>query len=123
MITNEEVIIMECTHTLPHEAHSWRTGFLWLRRNTCQGITAEQFDKYMEMKYPTPKPPHKHRFQYKPSRKHLWVNPDRYVWICKDRTCDVVLSTDKEEFRGALLHQGTTRAIKLPPRRKSWRSN
>lgn len=116
------VILMECDNTLPHKAHSWRERF---RKHTCKGVTPEQFDIYMERKWPKPKQvePHKHRFEYKPSQKHLWVNPDRYVWICKDRTCDHVISTDKEEFRGALLHQGKTHIVKLPPRRRSWRSN
>lgn len=121
MITMGDVIITECDSVLPHEPHSWRTR---LRKRTCQGVTPKQFDTWMERKWPTPKPKkHKHRYEYKPSQRHLWVNPDRYVWICKDQTCNVVMSIDKEEFRGALLHQGTTRAIKLPPRRKSWRSN
>lgn len=124
MIVDKEIIILECSDTLPHLEHSWRTGFMWFRKHTCQGVTHDQFSKYMEMKFPSPKPPHKHRLEYKPSQRCLWAHPDRYVWTCKDQACNSVISIDKREFRWALLCQvGVVTAKKLPPMRDPWPSN
>ncbi|QFG09177.1 hypothetical protein PBI_SPORTO_72 [Arthrobacter phage Sporto] len=113
MQVHGEILIHECDNNLPHYAHDWRWGFLKLKKGSCLGITPAQFDQWIEAKYPTPmslfarpKAKHKHRFQYKPSQLNIWVNPDRYVWICKDQTCDVIISSEKEELRHALTAGG-----------------
>lgn len=33
-----EYITVECMNMNPHKAHSWREGFLWLRKRECGGV-------------------------------------------------------------------------------------
>ncbi len=123
-----ETVVIQCSKGfVVHEAHSWRHGFLNLRKSTCDGITQVGYDKLMtvvtdcDMRLTPKKVEHKCKFTYKPSQKHLWVNPDRYVWICKTQSCNAVISSDKEEFRGALLHAGRAYAKKTVIYRKPWK--
>lgn len=70
------VILMECDNTLPHKTHSWRERF---RKHTCKGVTPEQFDIYMERKWPTPyNPNHKHKMFL----SRWWTTGDQMVFIC-----------------------------------------
>ena len=120
MIIHGEVIIKECDNILPHFEHSWRTGFLWWRKQSCKGVTLHQHEQWMGRKWPKPKPKHKHKLQYNASQEYSWVNPDKYVWTCADQTCDIVISSDKENLRWALLNAKKATAVKLPPRRNPW---
>lgn len=78
-----EVILLECDDALPHEAHSWRDGFLGRHKNSCKGITPEQFDIYMDRKWPKPyNPKHKHKMFL----SRLWTTENCMVFICDFRS-------------------------------------
>ena len=114
-----------------HNKHTLRHGFLHLRRVKCEGWTVDEWDKYSDMEterlaryYETFAPkPHKHRLEYKPSQKHLWVNPFRYVWVCKDQSCNHVISTEKSEFKHALLSEHVYHAQQVRVFHKPWPSS
>jgi hypothetical protein len=122
-INDYDVITFHCDLRAPHKAHTERYGFLWLRKSKCPGMSEIAWNKWLDSKWSKPKPPHKHRFEYRPTQTNIWLNPDRYVWICKDKGCDQVVSTVKEELRGVLLYDGPTKLQKRPDRRSPWRSS
>jgi hypothetical protein len=38
---NEGVVITECSSIKKHKLHTWRWGFLWLRKGICAGLTED----------------------------------------------------------------------------------
>jgi hypothetical protein len=119
-----ETVAIQCGKGfVVHEAHSWHHGFLNLKKTSCEGLSQKAYDILMKMVNNQTKKKHKHRFEYKPSQIHLWVNPERYVWICKDQMCNVVISTPKEEMNWALLHKGRSVAKPTVIYREPWQSS
>lgn len=129
------ITVPACGVKAMHKKHVLRHGFLHLRRTKCEGWTYDQWNQYLKMlterdlravrslSLDKKETPHKHRLEYKPSQKHLWVNPFRYVWVCKDQSCNHVISTEKSEFKHALLSEHVYHAQQVRVFHKPWPSS
>jgi hypothetical protein len=116
-IENEGILITECSHTLPHEAHSWRTGFLWHRKNTCSGLSKEQSDmllnppkrqewlySYCEADVQATADLYKSLFSFDEAHRHYYgFYPEKsdalvMVWRCLDPFCEEEYSQYRSLF-------------------------
>lgn len=110
MIINKGLIIQECSHTLPHEAHSWwewQGIFRWYAKQTCQGMTPEQFDVWMERKCPSPyNKNHKHRMFL----SRWWSTTTHMVFVCDfiSAGCKRKHTISREEYRHHTIRGYTT---------------
>ncbi|QFP95465.1 hypothetical protein SEA_MAKAI_74 [Arthrobacter phage Makai] len=96
-IENGSTYILGCSHTLSHEPHKWREGFLWLRKRSCDGLSKEMSDRIRN----PPKPPHKHMLRLHMYPEYPFVNPEKVVGHCSG--CGTWCSIDKDGFYDILL--------------------
>jgi hypothetical protein len=83
------IVFVECMSFKPHEAHSWREGFLWHRKRHCGGRPMTQAE-YWRAANPALGgrvkneflPPHKHRMFL----SRWWSNSESLVFICDSHT-------------------------------------
>jgi hypothetical protein len=93
-----ELITVECMNPKPHEAHTWREGFLWHRKRECGGVPrkADPFDnmlsayceadvRYTAALYETlfTTEEHRHHFRFAPVHSDGVI----MVWRCKISGC------------------------------------
>lgn len=89
---NEGVVILECDNFKEHKPHTWRWGFLKLRKGSCVGLAADIVIS---------QPKHKCKFQLHMYPEYPFINPNKVVLYCSG--CGTWSSTDKDLFYSVLL--------------------
>lgn len=89
-----EFVTVECMNLNPHDAHSWREGFLWYRKRECGGVPLDFYLKRITK--------HKHNFKVMtPVHDHT----SGISFVCFKPGCKVQVSLYRHDVKEVLMYE------------------
>ncbi|ASM62366.1 hypothetical protein SEA_NIGHTMARE_71 [Arthrobacter phage Nightmare] len=100
-IEPSDVLYLECSSTFKHDAHSWREGFLWHRKRTCNGLSGEMSDRirYPQRHILIPQSRHRHTFALNDQTDEMYL-----VWHCQVEPCDIKFAQSRYRYVNQTIH-------------------
>ena len=93
-----ELVTVECMNFHPHDPHTWREGFLWLKKKKCQGykkvVKQDWLGDYCKADVEATTQVFEWLFRVEPEHRHYYgfsaekSDPVLMVWECMDPFCD-----------------------------------